>query len=192
MIYESYYWKEELFRSAQYLVSRLTAKRWTQRSFAKLEKTVMIACYSIRKLGEAQKISPDFLDRQIDVLRYQAKKKNINQFNSHRIDENYKIDSVETITITVSYLLNQIIHSFVFMPLMSREDSIIGILFNSDRSKNNHLFQIQTKDLVDIMLSISSGTISYARYQIVDGKMKFVEAIYEYNKQLFTKGGNPA
>ena len=57
MIWESAYWKEELLRQAEDLKKRSTQTKWSERSLARLEKTIMIGFYSIRKLIEAKKVS---------------------------------------------------------------------------------------------------------------------------------------
>lgn len=50
------YWKEELFRNAKWLVESLSKKRWIDRSFARLEKCLMLSAYPLRKLAESKKI----------------------------------------------------------------------------------------------------------------------------------------
>jgi hypothetical protein len=57
MIWESSFWKEELFRNASRIRKRQLLKRWTERSSAGLERDVMTGFYSIRELIEAHKIS---------------------------------------------------------------------------------------------------------------------------------------
>ena len=70
MIFNSEYWKEELFHNARWLCDSINKKRWNSRSWGKLEKTIMISFYSIRKLSEAKKIPKEYLEKKIEVTKY--------------------------------------------------------------------------------------------------------------------------
>jgi hypothetical protein len=59
MIYESHYWKDELQAIAKKLRRRRAQRRWSESSFANLEKEVMVGFYSVRKLYEASKLEVD-------------------------------------------------------------------------------------------------------------------------------------
>jgi hypothetical protein len=65
MIWESHYWKEELFRHARRIRRLQSLKRWGNRSTAGLEKGLMIGFYSIRKLIEAHTVSDEIRDRYL-------------------------------------------------------------------------------------------------------------------------------
>jgi hypothetical protein len=179
VIAASVYWKEELFRSGHYLVGRLRAKQWSERSFSRLEKTIMTAAYAIRKLAEAGKVPPDYLDHLVPIRRYQARNPHVDIINWHDVEANYDLNTPRTGKVRLSHLLNQLIHSFVYMPVIDGS-RFRSILFNSDRTKSTVLYEIQAKDLIDIILSFSSGSIVSARYELVANEFKLVEATYKH------------
>ena len=55
MIYESYYWKNELYNNYRCLVRFMNLKRTRDESFGNMEKAIMMSTYIIRKLNDAEK-----------------------------------------------------------------------------------------------------------------------------------------
>lgn len=73
MIYESYYWKKELYSSFLVLAKFKQLKRPNELSYVKAEKALMIGAYIIRKLDEAQKIPPEILEKKVNEKKKQEK-----------------------------------------------------------------------------------------------------------------------
>lgn len=185
MINESTYWQEELFKSSRWLVDALSKKRWLDRSYGKLEKSIMISAYSIRKLGEASKISKSFFQQEIDVEIYK-KHKIINQDNvaEEFIENIYDFKHRSTGKIKIGTLLNQIIHSHLFVPVFNANKQIAAILINSDYTKDKVVYLIKYKAIIDIILSNSSGSISLHKCIIRDGNLYVTDTIYENKTKL--------
>jgi len=140
MINESQYWKEELFRNARWLVDSLNKKRWTERSFSKLEKSVMISAYAIRKLNEASKVPPEYMEKTISVGLFSRNKTVMDKLNNHDIQKHYNLaDSIKT-SLKIRELFNQIIHSYIFCPVFEGSNKLIGILINSDNTRNKGVY----------------------------------------------------
>jgi hypothetical protein len=73
MIYESRFWKDNLIKQANVLRAKTTQKRWTEASSARLEQTIMLGYYSIRKLVESQKLSNLVINQAITTNPYSWK-----------------------------------------------------------------------------------------------------------------------
>jgi hypothetical protein len=159
MIYESYYWKLELYKNYRYLLRFRTLKHVKAESFIKLEKTIMISAYIIRKLDDAEKIPPDFLEEKISVKKYMANDKIIDHLNWHHIEENYQLENELDDENNWKYFINQIIHSFTFMPVFNDSNNFDGIMLNSDKSKNKNLYYISLHEIIKLLLKISEGSI---------------------------------
>lgn len=149
MINESLYWKEELFRNARWLVEALNKKRWTERSFSKLEKSIMMSAYAIRKLNEASKVPPEYMEKDISVGLFNRKKSVMDKLNNHSIEKHYELSNGKVSSIKVKYLFNQIIHSYIFCPVFEEKNRLSGILINSDKSCKHGLYNVQIKKKID-------------------------------------------
>jgi len=151
MIWESWPWKNELLKSALYLETRMTnQKRWPESSLVKLEKTIMTGFYSIRKLKEANKLSTSTPDYHLTLHSYECKKTFANCMNWHRLTEFYNLDSAKTETRNLSFICDQIIHSFVFSPLFDEDNRLFAVYFTSDRGRKKRLLEISIAQVIEV------------------------------------------
>lgn len=184
MIYQSTYWKEELFRNAKWLVESLDKKRWTGRGFSKLEKSIMISAYAIRKLHEASKIPPVFMEKDITVGLFNRSDSLMDTLNNHHIEKHYDLSKENATSIKIKYLFNQIIHSYIFCPFFDDQNQFNSILINSDRSRNRGLYNVKLKKLIDIIMYISNGNMTFLKFRRVDGQFIMTESVYESSSNL--------
>jgi hypothetical protein len=156
MIWESAYWKEDLFRQAADLKRSRHQKRWLERSLARLEKTVMIGFYAVRKLIEAKRLSDAIRGSSIHVVQYRPTGKRVNFMNWHRADKLYFLDKPVKSQLTLERLSNIFIHSYTFLPVHNEDDGLEAILVNSDRTRSDGLFQVAIDDVIKIFSVIAS------------------------------------
>lgn len=189
MISESSYWKDELYKNYQTLVRFINLKRRDERSFIKAEKAIMMSAYIIRKLNEAEKIPPDFLKDSICLSEYSAINMHIDKFNSHHIDRNYNLSESKKHNDKIEFFIDQIIHSFVFFFIIDEGNNDFSILFNSDKTKKDSLFEISFEKIFEIILRISEGNISESHicFDEKRGERKLTKAKYSYPKDFDLK-----
>ena len=156
MIWESVYWKEELFKHALRIRRRQTLKRWVERSTASLEKDLMIGFYSIRKLVEAHKVSDEIGDRPLKLKGYPWTGSPITFMNWDKIDKHYDLEHPITITKPLTWVANLIIHSFVFLPEFDEGGRLDAILFNSDRTRRQHLYSLSVDEIIALFEEVGS------------------------------------
>ncbi len=192
MINESYYWKNELYKSYLTLAKFRFLKNKTVQSNVKLEKGILFGAYIIRKLDEAKKIPPHFLQEKIVVNKFNKNKDRIiDHMNSHRIERNYDLSKSIEIEKDYEYVVNQFIHSFNLIYTIDDNNLFNGFLLNSDRSKESSLYHISLKNILYLFLKISEGDMTDAEWSressdlnaetINNGKLKLVSAVYTYN-----------
>ena len=148
MIWESYYWKESLLKHAGDLRRRKMQKRWPEASRGRIEETVMLAFYSIRKLIEAAKVATATSTMEIAVEQYPWKGKRVTRLNWHKLDELYDFDSRVTARIPLQRICNQMVHSYVFAIVHSDSGGLGGFLFVSDRDKHRHLHFLDVDEAI--------------------------------------------
>jgi hypothetical protein len=151
MIWESYYWKESLLKYAGDLRKRKKQKRWPEASLGRVEETVMLAFYSIRKLIEAAKVATATRTRAVTVEQYPWRGKRITRINWHKLDELYDLDAGVTGRIPLLKLCNQIVHSYVFGIAHSESGGLGGFLFVSDRDKHLHLHSLDVDEAIALL-----------------------------------------
>ncbi len=135
MISESQYWISDLQKNVEFFYSKLDQRVWREASFAALEKRIMLSCYIVRKLFESNKLIPDQYNAPVALYAYKGNGKVVDLLNSHKIEELYETQAPEITTKPFSFVVNQVIHSFVFAFAFDAPNQVTGIIFNSDRSK---------------------------------------------------------
>lgn len=164
MISESSYWKDTLRKHAQALNAKLDQRTWRDSSYGRLEETVMLSCYVVRKLAEAKKITEATYNSPISIRRFPATGESIDLFNRHKIDELYHLSEGANVTKPLSYVINQLIHSFVFVPVFEAPGKIYGFTFNSDRTRVKELYMVSLRTLAEVFAKISNLYISQRSY----------------------------
>lgn len=150
MIWESFYWKEGLLRHARDLRRREQQRRWPEASLARIEQTIMMGFYSVRKLAEARKLSDSTVGYSISVSRYPSKGEPITLMNWHKLDRLYDMDDGSHECLGLLSLCNQFIHSYVFAPVFSEGGGLYSLLFCSDRARGASLFEIELRRVIDV------------------------------------------
>jgi len=181
MIYESFYWKKELYNCYLTLAKFRHLQKKFENSFVKAEKALMIGAYVIRKLDDAQKIPPDLLGNKELIEFLKNKDTTVDHLNWHRIDTHYEFEKYRKLEQDWRFIINQIIHSFSFIFSFNDLDKLENILINSDNTKRKTLFVLPVKTIFMIFLTISEGDITSAHMlRSKSGEMKLIDAIYSY------------
>lgn len=191
MIHESYYWKKELYNDFTTISIIRQNKRTYEKSFVKLERALMMGAFIIRKLDEAQKIPPDFLNRQETLDSFVNKGEIVDHMNWHKIDDLYDLSTRTKQTRNWRYILNQLIHSFTLVYVLDDNNKLDGIFINTDNTKKDALLYLPLKLIFTIFLSVSEGSIvsTNSSREIIGkdengdflyGEMKLRDAIYAY------------
>jgi hypothetical protein len=165
MIWESAYWKEELLKSARILKKKRHQKVWQESSMARIEKTVMIGFYVVRKLMEARKLSDAVIHQKIPVKSHPHRGKPVTLTNWDHIDRHYDFNSSHQTQRTLAWLSNQMIHSYVFIVSVDDEGGMDGIFFSSDKERNKAVHYLSVDRIVEIFETIGRNYPWRAQYR---------------------------
>jgi hypothetical protein len=178
MIYESFYWRKELIKLATKIEKRIPYKRsWTDSQNGDFEREVMIGFYMIRKLKESFKLTNNIIATNIAGFKYPSKGILVTLMNNHRFMELYDFEQPKKDKFNLTFLINQIVHSYIFSPKfdVNRDEAIkgiedkttitwedihgainsvkielTGILFCSDDKRNEFLYELSIKDIINL------------------------------------------
>ena len=188
MIYESFYWRKELLKLATKIEKRIPYKRsWTDSQNGDFEKEVMIGFYMIRKLKESFKLTNNIIATNIAGFKYSSKGKLVTLMNNHRFMELYDFEQPKKDKFNLTFLINQIVHSYIFSPkfdvnrdeaIKNIEDKTIitwedvdgainsvkieltGILFCSDDKRNEFLYELSIKDIINLFIKTGNCNVT--------------------------------
>lgn len=191
MIYESATWKKELYNSYLTIAKYRFIKRKSEQSQIKVEKALMIGAYVIRKLEESKKIPPKMM-LTIESLEYYERKDTYLDFlNMYDFEKHYNFDKIVSIEKDWKFIINQIIHSYVFFFSYNHKDQLNGFYFNSDKTKNHKLFFVSVEMILYLFLSVSEGDITQIslrrRFDKVDNILlvpQIENVVYSYSIDL--------
>jgi hypothetical protein len=191
MIHESYYWKKEVYSNFTTISKFRQRIRITEKSFVKLELSLLTGFYIIRKLDEAQKIPPDFFKRKETLECFNNTGEIVDHMNWHKIDEIYDFTARRNLDKDWRFIINQIIHSFTLVYIFDDDNRLDGIFINSDKTKKDTLFYVPIKLILSILLTVSEGSIVHSNSdrdiightkegKDIYGEMKLRSALYSY------------
>ncbi len=170
MIYESHYWKDDLLKQAQVLTRRRHQRRWPESSFAHVEQSVMLGFYSIRKLLEAGKLSDDVANQSVRIAAHSWKGKAVTRLNRSQYWELYDLEHARTVTRDLTFLCNQMVHSYIFLTSFDESNRFNGILVTSDRERHELLYFLRVQQIVELFEQVGKdypNTITFAFNQYI-------------------------
>tara|TARA_R110002124_G_scaffold211274_3_gene377588 strand:- start:1588 stop:2124 length:537 start_codon:yes stop_codon:yes gene_type:complete len=155
MIYESFYYKNDLEKIAVKMRKRLKQKRWSERSYFPFEKDVFWAFYIIRKLIETRaKISNRTAQMEVDLIAYPLGVSKPNHFNRFEYWDLYDLSKPQTIVKKLPFICNQAIHSYVFCPDWDKGGEM-GVVLNSFNERDKFLYRIDLSQLIVILETVA-------------------------------------
>lgn len=187
MIVESYYWRKELLKTAKNLPKLVKVKKeWSPSKYAKFEKEIMFGFYIIRKLIEANKLTNKIVSTKRNCLVFKNTGTKLTIRNNHRFHEYYDFQDFVNKKFDLKFLNNQFVHSYIFSPIIDVVDKksiklldndkltesqynevyekgdkeVVSILFNSDRNKDESLFQIDIIDLIQLFEDVGNCSVT--------------------------------
>jgi len=177
MILESWPWKRDLARRAEVIRLRKTQQRWSEASFAAVERDLFVSAYSIRKLMDAGKISDEVESMSFEVTYHRPRgSRAVDFMNRDKLDELYDLSRGTATEISIRKLCNQIIHSFVFTPMLEEGGGLAGFFVASDSEKERRLLYFSVDALINVLVRVAEDDIvsMSVRRDMVGGPAKIV------------------
>jgi hypothetical protein len=176
-VIESSYWKAELFVSAKEIKKRCLINRWTEKQAVLLEREIMLAMFSVRSLIERSKISDSLAVKPINVIAYPKKgSRPVTILNRFDLEDLYEFEREKKKTISLKFLCNQIIHSYIIFLVRDENINFTHIFVCSDFERNRFLYKVAIKDLIVVILEVARNYPSRAVW-------KFDSKIQDYRIQ---------
>lgn len=166
MIWESHFWKDDLLKKAAKLRKAKTKQVWSEADLARLEQTLMLGFYGVRKLHEAAKLSTAIMKHRVPLRTFPWSGKQVTKLNWHKLDQLYDFESGSTQEHDFEFVCNQLIHSFVFCASFDEEKRLHAILFASDRQRHKSLLQAGIDQIADLFDLVGRNYPNRVRYTL--------------------------
>ncbi len=156
MIWESWYWKQPLLEMADRLSVLKTVEELTEEDMVQIEKDILIGFYSVRKLIESPTKVTDLTKAiKIPVTWFPAKER-VNWRNHHKIDKLYDFGAPGEETRDLPFVCGRIIHSFILFPEVNENGGLNGLLFTSDKDKDQKLYSITIETIIALFRAVGN------------------------------------
>lgn len=179
MIYESHYWKTELIKLSNKLTKRIPYKRfWTDAQNGAFEKEIMIGFYIVRKLIESQKLPNRLVSTKISGRKFPNNGTIVHLMNTHRFYDHYDFDSGKTENFDLKFLINQIVHSYIFSPDFNINESngemtLSAIHFCSDDQRNKWIYELSLTTVIELFKKIGNSHVTNSSMTFDENKKDY-------------------
>ncbi|WP_321798362.1 hypothetical protein [Caballeronia sp. J97] len=117
-------------------------------ALVKAEREIFLGFYSIRKLLDTFKLSPQ--TRKIKFrLSWSPCVGFVDYFNWHRIEELFDLEVVHEEERDIIFVCNQFIHSFIFIHVFSEDRALAGVYVSSDRDRTKRVYFISIEQILE-------------------------------------------
>ena len=170
MLDESFPYKRQMRRELGAVRNKPIAEDET--AWVRLERFVFWSAFVIRKLSEAKKLSDEFEAERFQIRRFpRIDPDDLQDFmNADKIDRFYDLGRPESRTVDPLWIVNQLIHSFVYMP-EAEDGPPLGFYFNSDNSRSESLFHITWGEFVRLIEAVVDDGVVSMRFNRLTGEM---------------------
>jgi hypothetical protein len=153
---ESAYWKTELFKAADAIEEHCFVARWTEKRAVLLEREIMIALFCVRTLIERFKVSAKLAEKAVSVVSC-SKKVNgpVTILNRHEVGDLYDMQRETRKTISLRFLCNQVIHSYIIFCARDETKRFSHIFVCSDFERNRFLYVLSIESIVALLREVA-------------------------------------
>ena len=154
MIWESQYWKEDLTRLALRLAQRSRQLKWSERSWGKLEKRKSLSVSTVFENCSRPKNFPkiSLIANPADSFNWSGGRKITLFTSSSALLEAFDFNALRKVRLSLSFVCNQVIHSYIYKETFDENGRLCGILISSDRQRHKTVFFITLDNIIKAFL----------------------------------------
>ena len=165
MINESRFWKNDIEKSILRFKKYQLLVEITEEIFVQVEKDVFWGFYSIRKLIETKTKITDALQKMSHHIAYYKHIGDpVTLLNNHKIDHLYDMKTSGSETRNVEFIANLLIHSYIFEVYANDQGGFGGILFNSDKTKDNKIYSLSASQIIKLFTMVVEDDVTHIQY----------------------------
>ena len=124
----------------------------------------MLGLFSVRKLIESRKLTDKVAKQSVQIRCYPPTGKVVTLLNRHKIDELFDLDKPKDRFVKLSFLCNQVIHSYVFTLVFHEGGPFAAILVASDYERSHALYEIPASRIIEVFELVGNDHVTEERY----------------------------
>lgn len=159
MIYESWPWKQELYKYRKLLDKCSRQKRITEKAYTQIEKSIFFSAFIIRKLIDCATKVSDEVDKYSFHLKAVKPLRNIDRMHRWAEFNDYDWDNHYSLTALGKDICNWLIHSYVFF-IEHDEQNKRYFCVCSDFDRNKFLYKVDIDDWLQYIDYVITDSIS--------------------------------
>lgn len=150
-------WKQHLLKQAQTLDRLATNRRWSEASRVRLEESVVLGFYDIRKLIWAFLLSPALIHEPVSITACPARRTERWLAGEDRIDQLYDLDHGRPVAHDLLFLCHQAVHNCAFQPWFGATGALEGVYLTSDHQRKVAIYGIRLPALVALFRKVGKA-----------------------------------
>ena len=157
MATSSHPWKQLLLRQAEALQPLRQPHRWSEASTVRLEETVVLGFYAIRRLINAYLLSDALVHRPITMTAYPSQKKTGLLLGDEPLVTLYELKAGREVAHDLLFLCHQITNNCVFVPYFGKDKAIQGVYVTSDHQRKVALYGVTIESVQNLFREVGGA-----------------------------------
>ena len=157
MAAQSHYWKQLLLRQVPVLDRLGALQRWNEASSVKLEESVVLAFYTIRKLINSFLLDQRLVHQPIRMTVFPVRHGVGPLMGDEPFGTLYDLDSGHAAAHDLLFLCHQVTGNCLFEPCFSTDQKLRGIYFTSDHQRKAGLYCLDIESLREILQHVGKS-----------------------------------
>lgn len=150
MITPSHPWKLTLEHQSKALQEIMKPHRLSDATMVKLEETVVLGCYTIRRLINGFLLSESHRNQPVPMIAYPRRHHSSSLLGDEPLRNRYDMDAGRPVQHDPLFLCHQVLQNCVFEPWLSSDTQLAGIYVTSDHQRKIALYGINLVALQDL------------------------------------------
>lgn len=152
----SHPWKNTLAHQAKALQDMMGPHRVSESTLVKLEESVVLGCYTIRRLINGFLLPDSHRHQPVPMTAFPRRPQHAPLLGDEPLRVRYDLDAGRSVHHDPSFLCHQILQNCVFEPWLSSEKQLHGIYVTSDHQRKIALYGIALADLRDLFNTLGT------------------------------------
>jgi hypothetical protein len=154
----SHPWKQTLEHQAKALQELMKPHRLSDASLVRLEETVVLGCYTIRRLINGFLLPDSHRNQPVYMSAFPRRPHSSSLLGDEPLRIRYDLDAGRSVQHDPIFLCHQVLQNCVFEPWLTPDNQLEGIYVTSDHQRKIALYGISLVDLQNLFNHLSTAT----------------------------------
>lgn len=159
----SHPWKQTLEHQARTLQDLMKPHRLSDTTMVKLEETVVLGCYAIRRLINGFLLPESQRNHPVPMSAFPRRQHSSSLLGDEPLRIRYDLDAGRPVQHDPIFLCHQVLQNCVFEPWVAPDHLLMGIYVTSDHQRKIALYGISLATLQTLFHTVGTATTESSR-----------------------------